>query len=286
MAQNFPDVPVISLTENYGFAGGYNRGLRELNQDIFVLLNSDVEVTPNWLEPLVTAFEERGELGIAHPKILSYKEKNKFEYAGAAGGWIDKWGYPFCRGRIFDELETDHGQYDQNQNVFWASGAAFFVRRQLFESLGGFDEDFFAHMEEIDLCWRAQQAGYEVACIPASTVYHVGGASLDKSSPQKTYLNFRNGLAMLWKNSQHRLTLIPNRLVLDGIAGIRLLLSGKPRHCWAVIRAHFAFYFSIGKWSRKRKAINRKSEMLKGYYKGSVVKQHFLNGKKRYDEIV
>lgn len=286
LARDFPKVKIIALDKNYGFAGGYNEGLKKLQHDIFVLLNSDVAVTPNWLEPMVKAFEADEALGIAQPKILSYREKEKFEYAGAAGGWIDKWGYPFCRGRVFNELETDKGQYDSVQKVFWASGAAFFIRRELFESLKGFDQDFFAHMEEIDLCWRAQQLGYEIACIPSVTVYHLGGASLDKSSPQKTYLNFRNGLAMLWKNSQRRLTLIPVRLVLDGVAGVRLLLSGKPRHFWAVIRAHFAFYFSLGKWSSKRKSIQRESEQLNGYYDGSVVGQHFLKGKKAFDEIV
>ncbi len=283
---NFPSVEIVRLEKNYGFAGGYNQGLKGLKQDVFVLLNSDVEVTAKWIEPIVERFEKRPALGICQPKILSYREKDKFEYAGAAGGWLDKWGYPFCRGRIFDELETDHGQYDQDQNTFWASGAAFFIRRETFESLGGFDEDFFAHMEEIDLCWRAQQAGHEVACIPSSIVYHLGGASLDASSPQKTYLNFRNGLAMLWKNSNRRLVLIPTRLVLDGVAGLRLLLSGKPKHCWAVVRAHFAFYFSIGKWSSKRKSIERKSSALNGYLNKSVVSQHFLKGKKKFDEIV
>lgn len=285
LSNEFPSVQLIELEKNLGFAGGYNRGLKDLKQDIFVLLNSDVEVTANWLEPLIDAFTKRAQLGIAQPKILSYHEKDTFEYAGAAGGWIDKWGYPFCRGRIFDELETDKGQYDVAANVFWASGAAFFIRRELFQSLNGFDEDFFAHMEEIDLCWRAQQLGFEVACIPSSKVYHVGGASLDKSSPQKTYLNFRNGIAMLWKNSQTRLTQIPVRLVLDGFAGLRLLLQGKPGHFWAVIRAHFAFYFSLGKWSRKRKGIQKETKNLNGYFNGSVVKQHFIGGKKKFDEI-
>jgi len=282
----FHQVQIIELDKNYGFAGGYNRGLKDVNEDLWVLLNSDVAVSENWLDPMIAAFEQNPALSIAQPKILSYRAPEYFEYAGASGGWIDRWGYPFCRGRLFDQTEQDLGQYDTTTDIFWASGAAFFIRKATFQNAGGFDEDFFAHMEEIDLCWRVQNAGGTIQCIPGSQVYHLGGASLDASSPQKTYLNFRNGLAMLWKNSDSRGSVIPVRLFMDGIAGLRLLFSGQPKHCLAVIRAHWAFFGSIGKWSKARNNSPKSGKELRGFYKGSVVWQYFLRGKKSFREII
>ncbi|MFT6210319.1 MAG: GT2 family glycosyltransferase, partial [Bacteroidia bacterium] len=198
--KNFPTVIRIDNGNNFGFAGGYNKALEDLNEEFFVLLNSDVEITPNWLQPVIALFDSDQQVAAIQPKILSYHDKTSFEYAGAAGGFIDKNGYPFCRGRIFESLETDNGQYDAVQEVFWATGACMFVRSKVYRELGGLDDDFFAHMEEIDLCWRTKRAGHKIMVQPKSIVYHVGGGTLPKSNPFKTFLNFRNGLELLAKN--------------------------------------------------------------------------------------
>ncbi|MEM6686591.1 MAG: glycosyltransferase family 2 protein, partial [Bacteroidota bacterium] len=197
---NFPTVKIIQNAQNGGYAKGYNDALPFVEEEIFCLLNSDIEVTENWLAPIRSEFEKHADTAIIQPKILDFKQKTHFEYAGAAGGYIDKYGYPFCRGRIFHTLEEDKGQYNTTEEIFWASGACFFIRKTVFEELGGFDEDFFAHQEEIDLCWRAFNLGYKAKYISESVVYHVGGATLDSTNPQKTYLNFRNSLCMLAKN--------------------------------------------------------------------------------------
>ena len=227
--KNFTSVKRIDNGENLGFAGGYNKALENLNEEFFVLLNSDVETTPNWLQPVIKLFDSDLEIAAIQPKILSYQNKKSFEYAGAAGGFIDKNGYPFCRGRIFDSLENDNGQYDSVQEIFWATGACMFMRSKVFKELGGLDDDFFAHMEEIDLCWRMQLHGYEVGCEPTSTVYHLGGGTLNKLSSKKTYLNFRNSLIIMFLNlpSAEAFAKIMTRLILDGIAGIKFIFEGK-----------------------------------------------------------
>jgi GT2 family glycosyltransferase len=241
---NFPSVMIVQNKTNQGFAGGYNDALHYIDADIYALVNSDIEVTNNWLKPILETFESETETAIIQPKILDFKKKDYFEYAGAAGGFIDQFGYPFCRGRIFDTLEKDNGQYNDKVDIFWASGACFFIRSTVYKELKGFDEDFFAHQEEIDLCWRAINKGYKIKYISDSIVYHVGGATLQQANPQKTYLNFRNSLLMLTKNlPQNTLfQVLIIRMLLDGIAGIKYLVEGQFAHFWAIIRAHFSFY--------------------------------------------
>ncbi len=290
----FPEVQVVSLDKNYGFAGGYNKGLNGIDEKYFVLLNSDVEVTEGWLDPLITYLEEYPECAAVMPKILSYEQRQAFEYAGAAGGHIDYLGYPFCRGRIFDTVEEDAGHYDDIQKIFWASGAAFVCRAEVFRTLGGFDEDFFAHHEEIDLCWRMQRAGYYLAVIPHSVVYHLGGGTMDYGNSRKVFLNFRNSLATLFKNenSFNLFFKLPLRLVLDGIAGIKFLLSGEVASTWAVIKAHFSFYGNIISLIAKRRKVKelvRKHKIISSekplIHKHSIIVQYYLSGKKTYDQL-
>ena len=240
----FPQVELLLLDRNYGFAEGYNRALARIEADYCVLLNSDVEVTEGWLAPLVELLERDSAAAAVAPKIRSYANPGKFEYAGAAGGFIDFLGYPFCRGRILDTIESDRGQYDAPREVFWASGACMLVRSEVFRRLGGFDGDFFAHMEEIDFCWRAQLAGYRIRVEPRSTVFHVGGGTLPNNSPQKIYLNFRNNLCMLFKNLSPG-TFWPvlfSRMVLDGMAALVFLVQGHPDFFKKVFRAHIDFH--------------------------------------------
>ena len=283
LSSTFPNVELILIEENLGFAGGYNRALANLKEDFFVLLNSDVEVTPNWLSPLIDLMDSDSKIAACQPKILQYDRKTHFEYAGAAGGFIDKLGYPFCRGRIFDTLEEDTGQYNTVQEIFWATGACLVFRSSVYRELGGLDADFFAHMEEIDLCWRTKRAGYKIMAQPESVVYHVGGGTLSRSNPRKTFLNFRNGLELLAKNlpsNQLALT-IPLRLILDGIAGMKFLLSGQIADFWAVIRAHFAFYGRLRQTLSKRSG-NFANTVL---YQRSIVVDYYLRGKKRFSEL-
>lgn len=251
--KNFEQVKVILLNKNYGFAEGYNQALKQVNAKYFVLLNSDVEVTENWLPPLIQLLEKEN-IVACQPKVLAFNNKESFEYAGAAGGFIDRFGYPFCRGRIIGNLEIDKGQYDDEIKVFWATGACMAIRAELFHKVDGFDGDFFAHMEEIDLCWRLQKLGYTIAYTSKSVVYHVGGGTLAKSNPFKTYLNFRNGLSMLYKNWPENGLYITIfiRLVLDGIASLGYLTKGQFGDFFAVIKAHFAFYASIKALKLKR----------------------------------
>lgn len=284
LKENFPTVKLIDNKKNYGFAGGYNKALKDLREEFFVLLNSDVEVTPNWLQPLIELLDLNKEVAAVQPKILSYNDKTSFEYAGAAGGFIDKNGFPFCRGRIFDTLEKDNGQYDLAEEIFWATGACLFIRSKVYKELDGLDADFFAHMEEIDLCWRMKRAGYKIMVQPKSVVYHVGGGTLPKSNPFKTFLNFRNGLELLAKNlPKNQLFLgIFTRLVWDGLAGIKFLLSGQFKDCAAVIRAHFAFY------GRLRTTLSKRSGnymWVKGQYSGNIVIDYFLKGKKKFSDL-
>jgi GT2 family glycosyltransferase len=241
---NFPTVKIIQNKTNQGFAGGYNEALQYIDAEIYALVNSDIEVTQNWLKPILETFNTEPETAIIQPKILDFKRKEYFEYAGAGGGFIDQFGYPFCRGRIFDTLEKDNGQYNDKTEIFWASGACFFIRSAVYKDLKGFDQEFFAHQEEIDLCWRAINEGHVIKYNSESIVYHVGGATLQQANPQKTYLNFRNSLLMLTKNLPQGslLKVLIIRLVLDGIAGIKYIVGGQFTHFWAIIRAHFSFY--------------------------------------------
>lgn len=237
--REFPEVRLIRLSENYGFAEGYNRALQQIDAEYVVLLNSDVEVTSGWLEPMTDYLDKHPQVAACQPKLLSFQEKSCFEYAGAAGGFIDKYGYPFCRGRIFDVIESDHGQYDDIIPVFWATGAALLIRLQVYCEVGGLDGRFFAHMEEIDLCWRLRSRGYGIVCLPFSKVYHVGGATLKKENPRKTLLNFRNNLIMLYKNlpENELYRVMRVRLFLDYLAAFVFLLKGDKNNSLAVLRA-------------------------------------------------
>lgn len=279
---NYPDIKIIQNEGNFGYAQGYNVALQHLEEPYFCLLNSDVEVTENWLKPILEIFEKEKNVAIIQPKILDFKNKSLFEYAGAAGGFIDKYGYPYCRGRIFETVEKDNGQYDDFYEIFWASGACFFIRKEVFNQLGGFDESFFAHQEEIDLCWRSKNAGYKTCYTFHSIIYHVGGATLKESNPKKTFLNFRNSLLMLVKNLPEGkiLPIIFTRLFLDGIAGIQFILKGKFSHCWAIIKAHFHFYHLLNKYLKKR--TNNQTE---SYFKtNSIVYNYFIKGGKVFEE--
>lgn len=292
---NYPDVDIIDLQQNYGFAQGYNEALRQVQSEYYVILNSDVEVTPGWMDPILLAMRENPAIAIAQPKILSWRDKSRFEYAGAAGGWIDYLGYPFCRGRIFSYCETDEGQYDTDQECFWAAGAAFFVRAELYHAFGGFDGDYFAHNEEIDLCWRLKRAGYSVWCFPGSVVYHLGGGTLEYESPRKVFLNFRNSLFTLFKNEPAGKLwwLLPARLLLDGLAGLRFALKGQFRAIWAIVLAHFSFYRNAGKTLRKRRQIAEMIERQRvgperrnGRFGGSMVFAHYARRVKRFSRII
>jgi len=279
--KEFPTVNCIALKSNLGFTGGYNEALKQIKADYFVLLNSDVEVTANWLGPVISLMEKDRTVAACQPKVLSYKEKDTFEYAGACGGFIDKYGYPFCRGRVFNELEKDKGQYNDAREVFWATGACMFVRAAVYNELGGFDDSYFAHMEEIDLCWRMKNTGHKIMVVPASVVYHLGGGTLHKINPRKTYLNFRNNLVTLTKNYPNRfwLDVLVVRFLLDGIAGIKFLLEGKLLHTLAVIRAHFAFYFKIPATLQKRKAMRARKNYNPStscIYDGNIVRAFYL----------
>ncbi|OOV27874.1 dTDP-Rha--alpha-D-GlcNAc-pyrophosphate polyprenol alpha-3-L-rhamnosyltransferase [Flavobacterium sp. LM5] len=281
---NFPSVQIIQNKANYGFAGGYNEALKKVTADIFVLVNSDVEVTPNWLEPMISTFENEPKTAILQPKILDFKNKAYFEYAGAAGGYIDKYGFPFCRGRIFDTIEKDLGQYDDVAEIFWASGACFFIRSEVYTTLAGFDASFFAHQEEIDLCWRAINKGYTIKYNPKSVVYHVGGATLQQGNPKKTELNFRNSLFMLTKNLPKKVlySRLFIRMLLDGIAGLQFLAKGKPKHFFSVLKAHVAFYQYFSKCFGKRGAVQKEA-----YYKvKSVVFSYFIKNGTIFEKLV
>jgi GT2 family glycosyltransferase len=288
LQHNFPSVKIIQLFENHGFAQGYNEALEQIKDQFqyYILLNSDVEVTQNWIEPIISLMDSNPKIAACQPKILSYHEKTHFEYAGAAGGFIDRLGYPFCRGRVFLSIEEDAGQYDDTHEVFWATGACMFVRADVFHNLEGFDGDFFAHMEEIDLCWRMKHADYQVFACGNSTVYHVGGGTLHKSNPYKTFLNFRNGLVMLYKNhpDKNLYRTLFTRLVLDGIAGVKFLLFDSWEDCWAVARAHFNFYAHFYTWHKKRRKIQKRND-LGQISKRNVVWQHFIKGKETFEEI-
>lgn len=284
VSETFPFIHIIQNKVNGGYAKGYNDALSQLSEDLFVLLNSDVEVSENWLTPVISAFQEHTKLVAAQPKVLDYNRRSHFEYAGAAGGFIDSLGYPYCRGRIFNTIEADLGQYSDNIDIFWATGACLFVRNKAFREVGGFDEDFFAHQEEIDLCWRLKAHGGSIRYLSESVVYHVGGATLDSAHPRKTFYNFRNTLLVLLKNRKGSgvYWLLFQRMLLDGIAGFQFLMQGKPQHFLAIIRAHFSFYSLFPRFLRKRK----KHASSLDYFKiKSVVWSYFISKNRTFNSL-
>jgi len=284
---HYPSIKIVKNPNNEGFAGGYNSALKHVEAEFYVLLNSDVEVTPNWLAPLLDAMQDTNVAG-CQPKILAEGNRSQFEHAGAAGGFIDKNGYPFCRGRLFNEVEKDNGQYDGTAEIFWASGACMMIRAELYHKVGGFDADFFAHMEEIDLCWRLKKMNYSFLAIPASIVYHVGGGTLPYASSRKVYLNFRNNLIMIAKN--HDGMLFPKifyRMILDGIAGAMFLFKGEWRNFTAVIKAHNAYRRQLSNTKKKRKVIKEQSSTFnnKGLYSGSLLWAFFFKRIKQFENL-
>lgn len=285
LAQAYPHLRVVALDKNYGFAEGYNRALKQVEADYYVLLNDDVEVTPGWIEPVVAQMERNPLTAVCQPKLLMYDQRDIFEYAGAAGGFIDKYGYPFCRGRLFTTLEKDEGQYDDECEIFWASGAAMFVKADVWKQLGGLDGDFFAHMEEIDFCWRAKNAGYRVEYCPASVVYHVGGGTLPKSNPRKTFLNFRNNLALLYKNLPKRRLywVLALRIVLDYGAALKFLAERKPKEFSAVVQAHSEFY----RWHPALKEKRRRTDPkpVSCIYSGLLPIRYYLLRKRHFHQL-
>ena len=289
MKEHFPGVELILLDRNYGFAEGYNRVMEHVDTEYVLLLNSDVEVTPGWLEPLVAALDADENVVACQPKVLDYKRKSHFEYAGAAGGFIDRYGYPFCRGRIFDAVEEDKGQYDTVADIFWATGAALLVRTAAYRDAGGLDGRFFAHMEEIDLCWRLRARGYRIVCVPASTVYHVGGATLSVGNPRKSYLNFRNNLLMLYKNlpADELCRVMAVRCVLDYVAAFRFALGGSWAHCKAVVEARRDFRRMKNDYKAVREANLAVSSAceVKERTGFSILWQYHAKGKKMYAQL-
>ena len=285
LEQNFPTVERLSLDRNYGFAEGYNRALQQIEADYYILLNSDVETPAGWLDPLLRCLDEQPDVAACAPKLRAVAERDRFEYAGAAGGFIDWLGYPFCRGRILRSIEQDCGQYDDPCDAFWVSGAAFCCRAEVFHALGGFDGAFFAHMEEIDLCWRMQLAGWRVRIVPESTVYHYGGGTLRSDSPQKVYLNHRNNLSMLFKCASTRQLWMAALLRpgLDQLAAATYLLQGQVRNFWAVYRAWWSFLRSLGRLREQRRALRpqRSAGAPKTIYRGSILWK-YLCGKRTY----
>jgi len=285
LKSNFPTIRIIQHNKNYGFAQGYNLALSQVEADYYILLNSDIEVTPNWIQPVIDLMESDESIAACQPKIRSFTEPQKFEYAGAAGGFIDKYGYPFCRGRMFLSIEEDNGQYDDSIEIFWATGACMFVKADLFHKFGGLDDDFFAHMEEIDFCWRLKNEGYKIMYCPTSVVYHIGGGTLPKISWKKTYLNFRNNCILLYKNLPDNLLLevFAKRLILDGIAATKFLITAGFKDFFAVSKAHFSFYGSLRKTRQKRKKI--KQGQVKNIYQKNIVFEYYLRGKKKFTDL-
>ena len=285
MREEFPDVKLVENHYNAGFAGGYNMALKKIEADYYVLLNSDIEVSEGWVKPVIDLMETDDKIAACQPKILAYHDKTEFEYAGASGGFIDKYGYPFCRGRVFQSLEKDFGQYDDSIEVFWATGACMFVRADLYHKYGGLDEDFFAHMEEIDFCWRLKNLDYKIMVCPSSKVYHVGGGTLPKKSARKTYLNFRNNLSLLYKNlpKNQLFMAFTVRLILDGVAALKFFFEGGFHDLVAVIEAHLYFYKNLGKLKKKRKSLTQKK--VSCVYNHNVVVDHYLKGKAKFSDL-
>jgi GT2 family glycosyltransferase len=280
----YPAVQVIKLDQNFGFCGGYNRALKQVDADYYVLLNSDVEVTAGWLDPLIVLLDSNSSIAAAQPKILSYRQKDTFEYAGAGGGFIDSLGYPFCRGRLFDITEKDNGQYNDTREIFWATGACMIVRSKVYHELSGLDEDFFAHMEEIDLCWKIQRSGSKVYYCGSSKVYHLGAGTLSRSNPRKTYFNFRNGLSLLAKHWSIAVLFLklPLRLILDYVAAFKFLVTGSSGDAVAIFRAHHHFILNLGKTFSKRKILLSKYPTSKrNTYRGSILWEHYILRRKK-----
>lgn len=278
LESNFSSTRLIQNKTNSGFAGGYNEGLKHIESDYYVLLNSDIEITDNWIMPVINSIEADENIVAGQPKILAYNDQEKFEHAGAVGGYIDQLGYPFCRGRIFTETEVDQGQYDSLTKVFWATGACLFIKADKYWEIGGLDEAYFAHMEEIDMCWRLQNKGYDIICEPSAKVYHVGGGTLDYRNPRKTYLNFRNSLYTIHKNKKGPIfIIILQRLMLDGVAALKFLFSGDFKHIISILKAHIHYYGHLKTLNKQRKNIVKKDfYSLDGVFKGSIVFQHFI----------
>lgn len=283
--EKFPSVVIIQNGQNLGFTGGYNQGLKHIQEEVYCLLNSDVEVSENWLEPIISLFEKDKSIAVIQPKILAYHRKTHFEFAGAGGGLIDNLGFPYCRGRVFDTIEQDIGQYNDEVPIFWASGCCFFIRKEDFWAVKGFDELFFAHQEEIDLCWRLHNLGRKVFYTGKSTIYHVGGGTLNKQNPRKTFLNIRNNLLMLVKNLPivSIFWVLPVRLLLDFFVALYFGYREGWSHIWAVFRAHMSFYYNFFGILKKRKSFHKKD-----YYNGTwLVFRHYLKmgNPKDYSEI-
>lgn len=289
LQNSFPKVELIKLEQNFGFCGGYNAAIKMIEAEIVVLLNSDVEVTPGWLTSPINLLKSDSQIAAVQPKILAYSNKRQFEYAGAAGGFIDKLGYPFCRGRIFQTLENDEGQYNDQRRVFWASGACMIIKRDRYLAAGGLDEDFFAHMEEIDLCWRLNRAGYSIYFDGKSTVHHLGGGTLASGSSRKVYYNFKNGLSLLVKNlpPAELIVKLPFRVLLDWVAAFKFLLDGMAGNCWAVLRAHYFFFKSLAKDLGKRNRLKSVGFKLDEglMLSQSIVYQYYILGKRKFTEI-
>ena len=285
LKQYFPQVRLIQLDDNYGFCGGYNRALKQVQADYYVLLNSDIEVTANWLTPLIQLLDGNGNIAAVQPKILSFHHKERFEHAGAGGGYIDSLGYPFCRGRIFNHIEEDTGQYNDELPVFWASGACLMIRSEAYHTFGGFDEDFFAHMEEIDLCWKLHRANQAIFYCGKSTIFHVGAGTLGYGNPRKVFLNFRNGLALIYKHYTNREIVykLPMRLCLDWVASLTFLLKGQTGSFKAVFRAHAAFVKHLGSSRAKRIDIQRRYPIYPRdtIKRGLIVFDYYIRGKKK-----
>lgn len=280
----YPSVNIIENSVNGGYAKGYNDALQAVEADIYCLINSDVEVTENWLPPVLDVFEKNKNVAIIQPKILDYKDKSSFEYAGAAGGFIDFFGYPYCRGRIFNSLEKNTHQFDDTTEIFWASGACFFIRSEVYHQLEGFDENYFAHQEEIDLCWRTNNLGFDIKYVGTSTVFHIGGATLQETNPHKTYLNFRNSLLNVVKNVPKKwfLIVVFSRLMLDGIAGIKFLIELRPIHTFAILKAHVSFYKNLPLFLKKRRKLYKKQAY---FLHISIVWQYFVLGRKKFKDL-
>jgi GT2 family glycosyltransferase len=288
LKSNFPSVEIILLERNFGFAGGYNEALKQIESDYYILLNSDVEVSANWVEDLIALMESDKNIAACQPKILSYTEKNKFEHAGACGGWIDTLGYPFARGRIFDVCEEDEGQYNSNEKIFWATGAALCICAERFHEMNGFDHYLFAHMEEIDLCWRLQRKGYFIYCCTSSVIFHLGGGTLHKSNSRKTYLNFRNNLIILLKNFSFTEALwkIPLRILMDWLFAFKSLLQKDASSFKAIFKAHGSVVKWIFTHQPKQQLPSYKINKLQGVYKSSLVWSYFIKKKRHFSEII
>lgn len=288
VAKEFPQVELIRIPVNKGFCGGYNFALAQVDSEYFVLLNSDVLVTAGWIDPVIRLMDQDPQIGAVQPKILSYHRRDEFEYAGAAGGFVDALGYPFCRGRIFNTLEKDKGQYNDTRPVFWATGACLFIRSGLFTQMGGLDEDFFAHMEEIDLCWRLNRAGFGVYYQGESHVYHVGGGTLSASNPRKTYYNFKNGLSLIYKNMRTAQLAwkFPLRVVLDWVAALKFLAEGSPADFAAVLKAHVHFFLGLRREVGKRRSLARQFPFATAAnYRGLIVWDYFVRKKRTFGQL-